>query len=246
MAPRKMSIWVFLAAFCLAVCQLTQAAMADPLKDARAAFDRRDFATAFKLMQPLAEQGVPAAQSALGWMYASAKGTSLDRKEAMKWYQRAADQGDAEAQYRLGRAFENGEGIPHNGPEAVKWYKLAADQGFTKAQTRMCDLYATGWIVGLNPPEAWRLCLLLGNKGSKYAQYTLGKMYAKAKPYDKMIWFTDLVQSYLWFNLADPSNSSEIESPGWYREQLSQYMTAEQVAEAKRLTLEWLAAHADN
>jgi TPR repeat protein len=227
----------------LAVCLLTQTAVAGPLEDAQTAFNRQDYASAFKLMQPLAEQGVPAAQTALGWMYARAEGTNLDFREAMKWYQRAADQGYAEAQYLLGKVYENKEGVPYNGPEAVKWYKLAADQGFTEAQTRMCDLYATGWIVGLNPSEAWRLCLLAGNKGDMFAQYKLGMMYAKARPYHQMIWFQDPVQSYYWFTLADPSNSNTIEGPAWFRQILAQHMTPNQIAEAKRLATEWLTMH---
>jgi TPR repeat protein len=42
---------------------------ADPLEDGQAAYNRGDYATALKLLRPLAEQGNATAQNNLGWMY---------------------------------------------------------------------------------------------------------------------------------------------------------------------------------
>jgi uncharacterized protein len=198
-------------------------------------------------LQPLAEQGVASAQAALGWMYSRGEGTSLDRGRALKWYQLAAQQDYPEAQYRLGRIFENGEGVSYNHAEAVKWYQLSADQGFAKAETRLCDLYATGWMVDLNPSEAWKLCLHAADQGDAQAQYQLGMMYAKAKPYHKVAWLVDSVQAYFWFNVVDPSNvsSGEPASPAWFRAQLAQQMSPEQIAKANSLYWQWRAAHTE-
>ena len=53
---------------------------------------------------PLAEEGDPLAQAALGVMYYHGQGIGQDFKEAVKWLQLAAKQGNVEAQYNLGAA----------------------------------------------------------------------------------------------------------------------------------------------
>jgi hypothetical protein len=61
-----------------------------------------DYATAFRELKPLADQGDARAQTKLGIMYDHGKGVAQDDAEAVKWYRRAADQGDALAQTILG------------------------------------------------------------------------------------------------------------------------------------------------
>src|ERR1700675_398309 len=75
---------------------------AAPLDDGLAAYQRNDYATALKLLRPLAEQGDASAQLSLGSMYFSGRGVKRDQAEALKWYLRAADQGNVQAQNNLG------------------------------------------------------------------------------------------------------------------------------------------------
>src|SRR5512134_1893782 len=77
-------------------------AIAGPLEDATKAYEHGDYKTAYRLLRPLAKQGLPEAQYSLGVMYDNGRGVQQDYAEAMKWYRKAAEQGDAPAQYNLG------------------------------------------------------------------------------------------------------------------------------------------------
>ena len=90
-----------LAALLLAL-GLSGAANAGPHDDALAAANRGDYATAFRLYRPLADQGNAVAQFYLGLTYANGRGVPQNNAEAVKWYRLAADQGDAGAQFNLG------------------------------------------------------------------------------------------------------------------------------------------------
>ena len=57
---------------------------AEPLEDGIAAFRIGDYATALRILRPLAEQGNAAAQVNLGSMYAHGQGVTLDYREAVK------------------------------------------------------------------------------------------------------------------------------------------------------------------
>jgi hypothetical protein len=75
----------------LVAAVLAGAALAGPLDDAQAAYNRGDYATALQLIRPLADQGDARAQSILGLMYESGRGVPQDYAEAVKWYRKAAD-----------------------------------------------------------------------------------------------------------------------------------------------------------
>jgi hypothetical protein len=99
---------------------------AGPLDDARAASQRGDYATEFRLLRPLALQGNAEAQTALGLMYNTGLGVLQDYVEAVKWYRCAADQGFADAQDALARMYFNGWGVPKDYVQAHMWANLAA------------------------------------------------------------------------------------------------------------------------
>lgn len=60
-----------------------------------------DSETAFRLLNPLAEQGVPEAAYYLGLLDDNSWGAPLDDREAIKWYRLAAEQDYAPAQYSV-------------------------------------------------------------------------------------------------------------------------------------------------
>ena len=68
-------------------------AVAGPLEDADAAVKRRDYATAVRLIGPLAEQGDASAQYMLGVFYDNGLGVPQDRVRAHMWLNLAARQG---------------------------------------------------------------------------------------------------------------------------------------------------------
>ena len=105
---------------------LPSASDAGPLEDARTAYLNRDFATAYKIFRPLADQGNAVAQTNLGVMYGGGEGVSQSFAEALKWFHKAADQGDAAAQYNLGLIYRDGKGVPRNYVLAYMWLDLSA------------------------------------------------------------------------------------------------------------------------
>ncbi len=121
---------------------LTGAAVAGPFEEGVAAHDRGDYATAVRLMRPLAEQGDTAAQNNLGLMYSNGQGVPQDYAEAMKWYRIAAEQGDATGQSNLGFMYAKGQGVPQDYVKALKWYRLAAQQGADAAQNGLGKMAA--------------------------------------------------------------------------------------------------------
>jgi TPR repeat protein len=66
---------------------------AGPLEDADTAIKRRDYATAVRLIRPLAEQGDATAQYNLGVFYDNGLDVPQDRVSAYMWFSLSAAQG---------------------------------------------------------------------------------------------------------------------------------------------------------
>ena len=134
-------------------------AAAGSFEDGLAAFKRGDYATAFQLWRPLAEQGHAIAQANVGVMYYEGRGVTQDYAEAVKWYRRAAEQGGAGAQHNLGVTYANGQGVPQDYVQAHMWFELAAARGnkgarkhrgtvakkMTPGQTAEAEKFAREW-----------------------------------------------------------------------------------------------------
>ena len=97
------------------------------------AFKRGDYATAMRVLKPLAEQGVELAQYTLGLMHAEGLGVPQDYGAAVPWYRRSAEQGNANTQFSLGIMYGNGHGVPRDFVLAHMWANLAAAQGDKEA-----------------------------------------------------------------------------------------------------------------
>ena len=101
--------------------------------DATAAYEKGDFAQAFKLIQPMATKGDAEAQLNLGIMYFNGQGVPQDYKQAVDWFRKAAAQGDADSQTNLGNMYYDGLGVPQDYVRAHMWFNLAAVQGDSDA-----------------------------------------------------------------------------------------------------------------
>jgi len=93
-----------------------------------AANKRGDYATALRLLRPLAKADHRAAQNSLGMMYGQGRGVRQDYAEALKWYRKAADHGNADAQDNLGIMYASGNGVQQDYVEAHKWFSVAASR----------------------------------------------------------------------------------------------------------------------
>jgi len=105
---------------------ITQPAPAQTYENAEAAAKRGDYATAMRIIRPLADQGNAKAQDLVGTIYQEGWGVPRDHAEAAKWFRRAANQGDATAQFGLGTMYRDGEGVPQDYIRSYMWYSLAA------------------------------------------------------------------------------------------------------------------------
>jgi TPR repeat protein len=104
-------------------------------EDATAAFARKEYAAAMKLLRPLAEKGNALAQYKVATMHKLGLGVPKNPKEARKWGRLAAKQGNADAQVLLGSLYykQNGEESPDL-VRAYMWYEVSATQGSSEAQ----------------------------------------------------------------------------------------------------------------
>jgi len=110
------------------------------LKEAQAAYQRKDYATAAKGFQILADRGNARAQFFLGEMYLSGNGAKQDYGQALKLERAAAEQGSAEAQYTLGGMYERGQGVRQDDMQALVWYSLSAASGDEQATRKKAAL----------------------------------------------------------------------------------------------------------
>ncbi len=119
-------------------------ATADPLSDALAALRKEDYATALRLLRPLADNGSAEAQFGLGMMYRYGEGVPRDDVEGAKWLLRAAEQGHDGAQFFVGSSYLLGRGVPEDPVEGAKWMRRAAEQGKAAAQNDLAMFYSAG------------------------------------------------------------------------------------------------------
>src|SRR5579872_2971785 len=102
------------AASVLLVAGLAIAQSSQSLQDVQSALQRKDYATALRLVRPLAQGGDPTAQSMLGTMYALGLGVARSETEAVNWFRKAAEKGQPVAQENLGVAYMSGQGVQKN------------------------------------------------------------------------------------------------------------------------------------
>ena len=142
-----------LSAFLVAMT-LAGTALAGPLEDGVAAYDRGEYATALRLLQPLANGGNRDAQNRLGAMYGTGQGVPQDYAEARKWYRMAADQGNADAQNNLAVMYVKGEGVPQDYVEAHKWFNLAVSRyPASEAEKRNTSVRNRDQVAAMMTPQ---------------------------------------------------------------------------------------------
>jgi TPR repeat protein len=104
-------------------------AMGPPAKagfaDGVAAYDRGDYARAFREFRKAAEHNDATAQAVLGHLYATGQGVPQDMVSAVKWYRAAAEQGVAGAQNTLGQLYAGGRGVGRDYVRAHMWFAIA-------------------------------------------------------------------------------------------------------------------------
>ena len=123
---KKLLLILALAVMCSSVAR---AEHFDDIADGMEAYLKEDYATALKLLRPLAEQGYASAQYNLGVMHEWGNGVPKDYIKAMKWYRLSAEGSHKDAQNNLGAMYSKGEGAEQNFVDALKWFVISAENG---------------------------------------------------------------------------------------------------------------------
>ena len=77
----------------VALSALSGVAAAGPLEDAEAAFEQQDYATAMRIVRPLANQGDTVAEFDLGVLYQNGFGVPPSQADAAAWFLKSANGG---------------------------------------------------------------------------------------------------------------------------------------------------------
>lgn len=113
-----------------------------------AAYNKKDYESALKEWQKVADDGNVDAQNNIGVMYEKGQGLTQSDEQAIVWYTKAANQGSASSQFNLGIKYYKALGIPQDYKQAFFWFKKAAEQGDPRAQFNIGLMYGVSVICG--------------------------------------------------------------------------------------------------
>src|SRR3954462_15335477 len=130
MYSRLLAGWVSFVAVVLPMCGMASAA---DFRSGLSAYNEGDYTRAFHDWLGLAEQGDPAAETGIGFLFHKGLGVIQDDAEAATWFVKAAEQEQAEAQLLLGTLFFFGRGVPQSYVSAFAWCDIAATNGQSDA-----------------------------------------------------------------------------------------------------------------
>jgi len=193
---------------------------------------QKDSKQAAQWLYKAAVQGDSVAQNRLGRMYLIDEWMPKNAKEVLQWLQNNASQGDAEAQGLLGEYFYWGTRVPKDIKKAAEWLCKAAEQGNARAQSMLGTCYALGNGIAKDNRQAIKWLRAAAEQGYAEAQGPLGLAYEQGDGVPK-----DLVRAYMWYNL---SAAQDNETSAKHRDNCEHQMTPTQIAEAQRLTVEFV------
>jgi uncharacterized protein len=108
--------------------------LAGDIEDAIHSMRAGDFAEAYCILKPYAENGDAEAQYNIGWMYLNGYGLAMNDSLALEWWQRASDQGYTDASFSIAMLYSLGEGqVKKDMDKAIDYYLLAVRAGHEDA-----------------------------------------------------------------------------------------------------------------
>jgi len=176
-------------------------------------------------------KGDAEAQYLLGISYEYGLGLQQDIKEAASLYRKSAESGHSIAQSIYGKCLMDGKGVPKDESQGFIWLEKSAEQGNTFGESQLGACYWYGVGTPKDPKKAATWLTRAAEKGDALAQSLLGELYFRGEGVPK-----DDVRGYMWMNLA----SVEIEHAQKFRDGIERFMTKEQIAEAQKLSSEFV------
>jgi TPR repeat protein len=147
--------WRFTAVLACAVSLLWPVTGWAQIEPARAAFEKEDYAAAYKLYKPEADKGTAEAQYRVGLMHKFGWGAERDHAVAARWFTAAAEQSHAEAQFELGIYYKDGRGVARDMTKSAAWFLKSSEQGVGIAQLNLGRYYLAGTGVAKDPVAAY-------------------------------------------------------------------------------------------
>ena len=152
------------------------------LDDGIPAYDKGDYAQAYKVLKPLAEHGNAEAQSRLGWMYNFADGVPKDYGEAVESLADRLSKAMYSGQCYMGVMYEMGHGVAQDYAVAKEFYLKAAQQGDATAKVNLGWLYIRGDGVPQDFVQAHMWLNLAAAQGYTPAQRYRNDLATKMTP----------------------------------------------------------------
>ena len=197
---------------------------------------RRDPSKAFQLWKKLADLGSDEAQDMVGYFYLDGVGTDRDPGRAEQSFVRSAEQGNKNAMSELALYYSLGFiGCCPDEQKATYWTQRLADLGDVYAEIDLMRAYSRGAAVPKDEGQAVDWARRAAEQDSVEAYLFLGYATEQGRGTDK-----DLLEAYKWFNLATThANATEAAEAARRRDEIAAKLNAEQLREAKRMSLEW-------
>jgi TPR repeat protein len=208
----------------------TAPALAGPLEDGIAAFERGDFSTARSKFEPLAVNGDAVAQYYLGDLivrYAAAQ----HKPEGVIWLQQSAQAGVPDAMNELARILSEGKIVTANQPKATELFMQAASLGHLPAYNNLGlrSLRGVGRPADLLDASEW--FRLAADQGFAESQFNLAVMYVNGEGLKQ-----DLVEAFKWLTLAMKQGHQPATRQ---RPVVAQRMTAAEIQEGEKRAAAW-------
>jgi TPR repeat protein len=155
-----------------------------------------------------------------------------DYATALKEFLPLAESGQASAEAAVGQMYFEGKGVKPDMKEAARWLEPAASKGIARAQFLLGKLYLSGeGVAAVDPTKAAALTKAAADQGMVEAPVDTCAFYYQGVGVPK-----DLVQSYLYANLAAQQGSEDGRS---ILTLLSQDMKPEDVAKGDEAVRAW-------
>lgn len=147
------------------------------LREAAAAYGKKDYAKASAVLTPLAESGSARAAFSLGLMAVRGHGMIMSTETAEKWWIQSAKGGFPDAQYHLGIMYHQALRGARNPELIAHLWNMAAGQGQGDAMFGLGFMYRAGDGVAKNAKKSLKMFSDAAALGHPGAAYELGLMY---------------------------------------------------------------------
>ncbi len=133
-----------------------------------------------------ADQGDPAAQNQLGYLYSFGIGVQRDDEQAFRWFARAAGAGWQPAKLNLAVMYLKGAGVPRDPKLACQLLIELAQKGNARAEGYVGVMYLTGYGVEQDRRVAEEWFTKAAKGKNPEGEYAMGSLYSIASdhPHD--------------------------------------------------------------